>query len=172
MFRDVPVFRFSCSSVLNITTHHQIWLCIFPKVTVIVNCTNERHDSKLIYREGWSVYISRVLILFTRAWSSALSPSLSREVILARISFSVRRFISAAMAKPRCFFDIKIGDKPAGRIIFEVSVLSFDYRPYDSCAHTARFFLRQVSSLYLFAYVLHLYWRLILSFVIYSSEVM
>jgi len=44
------------------------------------------------------------------------------------------------MARPKCFFDITIGGNAAGRIVFEVSVLSFDYRPYDSCAHTARFF--------------------------------
>lgn len=48
------------------------------------------------------------------------------------------------MAKPRCFFDITIGGSPTGRIVFEVSTLSFDYRAYDSCTHTAHFFLRQI----------------------------
>ena len=84
------------------------------------------------------------------------------EVILARVSFSIRRFVSVAMAKPKCYFDITIGGQPAGRIVFEVSAVSFDYRAYDSCIHTARFFPRQVFALFLFAYVLHLYLQLIL----------
>ena len=46
------------------------------------------------------------------------------EVILARIIFPIRRFVSAAMARPKCYFDISIGGKPAGRIVFEVSTLS------------------------------------------------
>lgn len=46
------------------------------------------------------------------------------QVILARINFSIRRFVSAAMANPRCYFDITIGGKATGRIIFEVSTLS------------------------------------------------
>ena len=28
------------------------------------------------------------------------------------------------MAKPRCFFDITIGGKPAGRVVMEVSIYS------------------------------------------------
>ena len=94
------------------------------------------------------------------------------EVILARISFSIRRFVSAAMSNPKCYFDITIGGKPTGRIIFEVSILSFGFRVYDSCTHAVRFLLRQGFSLYLFIYVLHRYCQLILSFVIYSSEQM
>ena len=62
------------------------------------------------------------------------------EVILARSVLSIRRFVCAAMVNPKCFFDITIGGKPAGRIVFEVSTLSFDYRAYDSCTATTHFF--------------------------------
>ena len=57
------------------------------------------------------------------------------------------------MANPRCFFDITIGGKQAGRIVFEVSTLFFDYRANDSRTHAVRFFLRLVFSLYMLAYV-------------------
>ena len=69
------------------------------------------------------------------------------EVILARIAIPIRRFVCVAMANPRCFFDITIGGVPTGRIVFEVSTLSPDYRASDSRTYTARF-LRQVLSLY------------------------
>lgn len=101
------------------------------------------------------------------------------QVILARINFSIRRFVSAAMANPRCYFDITIGGKATGRIIFEVSTLSSIVHVQDliklSCmwqlhTHTAHSFLRPVFSLYLFVDVLHLCCQLILSFVICSSE--
>lgn len=39
------------------------------------------------------------------------------------------------MAKPRCFFDITIGGGAAGRIVFEVRTLSFDYPANDSRTH-------------------------------------
>ena len=50
------------------------------------------------------------------------------------------------MARPKVFFDMTIGGKPAGRIVFEVSTLSvscmsiymFAHREYDSCTARAR----------------------------------
>lgn len=41
------------------------------------------------------------------------------EVALALRTF--HRFLITAMAKPRVFFDITIGNGPAGRIVMEVS---------------------------------------------------
>lgn len=132
----------------------QIWLCNFPKLTQFLSSAPMK--GMILYaRGGRSTFPG---CLFCSNVPDRLHSALPfHEVILARISLLIRRFVCAAMARPKCFFDITIGGKPAGRIVFEVSTLSFGCRSYDSCTHPACFFLRQVFALYLFAYVLYLY---------------
>lgn len=151
-----------------LSTINQIWLCNFPKLIQFLFSAPMK--GMILYARGGRSTFPRCLFCShvpDRLYS--VLPFL--EVDLAEISFSIRRFVCAAMARPRCFFDITIGGKPTGRIVFEVSTLSFDCRAYDSCTHST-LFLRLVFSLYLFAYVLYLCCQLILSFVINSSEEM
>ena len=46
-----------------------------------------------------------------------------RSANLGRILIAFCRFASTTMARPNVFFDMNIGGQPAGRIVFEVSVL-------------------------------------------------
>lgn len=74
------------------------------------------YESNLIIPQcplGWSnSRISQGSLGFTRAFLVVAT--------FGKFHSSVRQFVSAAMSKPRVFFDMSIGGEPAGRIVFEL----------------------------------------------------
>jgi len=87
-----------------------------------------------MFAAGWYPWIlnstanlfGKMLLMEKSLSSHVLSnPSLSaiisdRRANLGRILFAFCRFASTAMARPKVFFDMTIGGKPAGRIVFEL----------------------------------------------------